>query len=70
MKVAKHVGQRKNNLLSIATRTSQLSGSCKGDSGGPLLQQKGPLKPWIQIGSVQGGLGECGDIDYPGMRNI
>ena len=24
-------------------------------------------KKWIQIGIVQGGVGECGDKDYPGI---
>ena len=42
-------------------------GSCKGDSGGPIMTKNLSSKKWIQIGIVQGGVGECGDKDYPGI---
>jgi hypothetical protein len=45
---------------------SKFLGSCKGDSGGPLLQLDEETRRWVQIATVQGGLGECGDIDFPG----
>ncbi len=41
--------------------------SCRGDSGGPLMQLNRSDKSWIQFAIVQGSIGECGDIDYPGI---
>lgn len=42
-----------------------LSGSCKGDSGGPLMLFDPSLKGWLQVGMVQGGTGRCGSL--PGI---
>jgi secreted trypsin-like serine protease len=41
-------------------------GACQGDSGGPLMYQDDDRK-YIQIATVRGGVGECGDRDYPGI---
>jgi secreted trypsin-like serine protease len=41
-------------------------GACKGDSGGPLMYKEDDGK-FIQIATVEGGVGDCGDIDYPGI---
>ena len=42
-------------------------GSCKGDSGGPILISNLFNKKWTQIGIVHGAIGECGEKDYPGI---
>jgi secreted trypsin-like serine protease len=42
-------------------------GSCKGDSGGPVMTQDVFSKKWTQIGIVEAGIGDCGDTDYPGV---
>jgi secreted trypsin-like serine protease len=42
-------------------------GSCKGDSGGPLMYQDDINEKWIQIATVQGGIRNCGDLEYPGL---
>ena len=41
-------------------------GACQGDSGGPLMFKDDDGK-FIQIATVEGGVGECGDKDYPGI---
>ena len=42
-------------------------GSCKGDSGGPLMIYNLFSRIWTQIGIVHGAVGQCGEIDYPGI---
>ena len=42
-------------------------GSCRGDSGGPLMRYDRKTGSWIQFATVQGSVGECGDIDTPGI---
>ena len=42
-------------------------GSCKGDSGGPLMYHNLETDQWIQIATVQGGIRDCGDEDFPGI---
>ena len=42
-------------------------GSCKGDSGGPLMVQDLTSLKWTQIGIVHGSIGTCGDVNYPGI---
>ncbi len=41
-------------------------GACRGDSGGPLMFKDDERK-FVQIAIVEGGVGECGDRDYPGI---
>ncbi len=47
------------------------SGSCKGDSGGPLMRytyEDGPSSAkFVQQGIVQGGVGTCGSKDFPSI---
>ena len=44
-------------------------GSCKGDSGGPLmkLDLTGQHEQFVQLGVVHGGVGECGNTDFPNI---
>jgi secreted trypsin-like serine protease len=42
-------------------------GACKGDSGGPLMYKDYDSRKYIQIAIVEGGVGECGDKDFPGI---
>ena len=49
-----------------AINTIRGSGSCEGDSGGP-LNWEGEDGGWVLIGVVQGGLGACGSRYYPSI---
>ena len=42
-------------------------GSCKGDSGGPLLKMNDAYTGYIQIGIVHGGISGCGNKQYPSI---
>ena len=42
-------------------------GACQGDSGGPLMYKDDDSGKYIQIATVEGAVGQCGDIDYPGI---
>ena len=42
-------------------------GSCKGDSGGPVIRFNSEREHFEQIAVVQGGIGACGDRDIPGI---
>lgn len=42
-------------------------GSCKGDSGGPLMVKNIDTLKWVQIATVQGSFGQCGEPDVPGL---
>ncbi len=49
-----------------AAVTVGTQGACRGDSGGPLMFKDDERK-FVQIAIVEGGVGECGDRDYPGI---
>ena len=47
-------------------------GSCKGDSGGPLIRYNNlgshdDDAHYVLIGIVQGGIGKCGSKDFPSI---
>jgi hypothetical protein len=42
-------------------------GACQGDSGGPLMYKDDDSRKYIQIATVRGGVGDCGDDEYPGI---
>ncbi len=42
-------------------------GACKGDSGGPLMYKDDDSRKYIQFATVRGGVGDCGDDEYPGI---
>ena len=42
-------------------------GSCNGDSGGPLMVKDLKTFKWIQIATVHGSFGPCGDTNVPGL---
>ena len=43
------------------------SGSCSGDTGGPLVFHEKTSNRYIQIGVLQGGAGACGNDIFPGI---
>ncbi len=57
------------NQILCAGATVGAQGSCKGDSGGPLMHKdyETDRDRWIQIAIVQGGIRDCGDSEYPGL---
>jgi hypothetical protein len=40
---------------------------CRGDSGGPLMYFDDKIRSYVMIAIVEGAIGECGDIDFPGI---
>jgi len=56
------------NHIICAGHTIGNQGSCKGDSGGPIMfEDLRRDQRWIQIATVQGAVRNCGDLDYPGL---
>jgi len=55
-----------NHILCAGEDTGP-QGSCKGDSGGPLMYLDSDIDRWIQIATVHGGIRDCGDVDFPGL---
>ena len=55
-----------NDLLCAASPVAD-QGSCKGDSGGPLMIYDWKTRRWTLVASVEGQIGECGNRDYPGI---
>jgi hypothetical protein len=47
--------------------SSRVVGPCKGDAGSPLMYYSLENKRHLQIATVQGAVGECGDPDYPSI---
>ncbi len=47
--------------------SEDIKGACEGDSGGPLLYKDVIARKYIQIATVEGGVGDCGDESYPGI---
>ena len=52
--------------LLCAGDTVGREGSCQGDSGGPMMIKVGS-NSWVQIATVFGALGTCGDPNFPGL---
>ena len=50
-----------------AASTVSDQGSCKGDSGGPLMIFDWITKKWTLVGSIVGQIKECGNQEYPGL---
>ena len=55
-----------NHILCAGTLIGS-QGSCKGDSGGPLNAFDVEISSWVVIATVQGGIRDCGDTDFPGL---
>ena len=54
------------HLLCAGVNVGQ-QGSCKGDSGGPLMYYDFTRKGYVQIATVHGAVRDCGDEEYPGI---
>ncbi len=65
-KIQKSLPQLFQDHLLCAGVSVGNQGACEGDSGGPLMYKDDDEK-FIQIATVEGGVGECGDKDYPGI---
>ena len=59
--------QKFQKSLLCAGAVSAEHGSCKGDSGGPLMQYNVRTRQWTLIATVQGQIGDCGNNDFPGI---
>jgi secreted trypsin-like serine protease len=59
--------QRIQDHLICAGALVGQQGSCEGDSGGPLMYFDFESKAFVQIATVHGGVGACGDLEYPGI---
>jgi secreted trypsin-like serine protease len=65
-KIIKTIPQLFQDHLMCAGVDIGYQGACQGDSGGPLMYKDEEGK-YIQIATVEGGVGNCGDKDYPGI---
>jgi len=66
-KITEKIPQLFQNHILCAGATIGSQGSCKGDSGGPLMYHDSLTDQWIQIATVQGAIRDCGDLEYPGL---
>jgi secreted trypsin-like serine protease len=66
-KISKTIPQLFQDNLMCAGDTEVIQGACEGDSGGPLLYKDVIARKYIQIATVEGGVGDCGDRAYPGI---
>ena len=58
----------KDTVICAGATTLRTSGTCEGDSGGPLMWRNNSASGqprWVQRGIVSGGY-VCGDRDHPG----
>jgi len=66
-KIANKLPQLFQNHTLCASGNIGRQGACQGDSGGPLMDLQVQTNSWVQFAIVQGGVGECGNPDYPGI---
>ena len=66
-----HIYSLHRNYMISTTIQFQLAGvgSCKGDSGGPLIKfvSDTAVPHYVQVGVVHGGIGVCGSMTFPGI---
>jgi secreted trypsin-like serine protease len=66
-KIQESLPQLFQDHLMCAGVNVENQGACQGDSGGPLMYKDDDSRKYIQIATVRGGVGECGDDEYPGI---
>jgi secreted trypsin-like serine protease len=66
-KIKKSLPQLFQDHLLCAGDKVRKGGACRGDSGGPLMYKDDITRKFVQIALVEGGVGECGDRDYPAI---
>ncbi len=67
MKIQKRVPQLFLDCIMCAGVSEGNQGACQGDYGSPLMYKDADSGKFIQIAIAGGGVGECGDGDYPGI---
>eukprot|EP00094_Tigriopus_californicus_P001439 TCALIF_01394-PA protein Name:"Similar to Ank3 Ankyrin-3 (Mus musculus)" AED:0.04 eAED:0.04 QI:152/0.83/1/1/0.83/0.85/7/104/778 len=61
------IDSHKDELVDIIGHSNGGYGSCKGDSGSPLVKFESgePYPRYVQLGVIVGGVGQCGNRDFP-----